>query len=118
MVCVTRQKTCERLIREGARIAKAGAERFSVVHVVRPGETVLGNDEEGEALEYLFAVSKQFGADMTVIKAEELIKALEEYAKSHEITTMILGASGENGQAELVKTLRRHLPLVEFRVIS
>ena len=117
MVCVTRQKTCERLIREGARIAREEGKLFSVVHVVRSGETALGNAEEGEALEYLFTVSKQFGADMTMIRSDELIKALVNYATGNNVKIMILGVSGENGQEELVKSLRRQLPEMEFRVI-
>ena len=53
MVCVTRQKTCERLIKAGARVAKDAGMAFSVVHVVRPGEQMLDLGEDGAALDYL-----------------------------------------------------------------
>ena len=66
MVCVTGQLTCERLIRHGAQIAKDEMAELSVVHAAMRIESILGNPHEGEALEYLFSISKQFGADMTI----------------------------------------------------
>ena len=117
MVCVTRQKTCERLIAAGARVAKDVGVPLTVVHVVRSGESVLGTGEEGAALDYLFSVSKEVGADMTVLRAADVSRALSDYARQNQVRIIVLGASGENGQVQLLKDLKHHLPQVEIKVI-
>ena len=118
MVCVTRQKTCERLIKAGARVAMDAGMAFSVVHVVRPGELMLVLGEDGAALDYLFTVSKDVGADMTVLRSDDVPKALADFAKHNGVRIMVLGASGENGIVELLKTLKHLLPRVEIKIIN
>ena len=60
LVCVTKQKTCERLIKTGARLAKeAGDAELLVVHVLHRDDNILGNMMQGDALEFLFQISKQ-----------------------------------------------------------
>ncbi|CCQ92635.1 conserved hypothetical protein [[Clostridium] ultunense Esp] len=61
MVCVTQQKTCERLILEGYRLIKSNDDKLYVIHVVNERERFLENVDDGEALEYLFNVSKKAG---------------------------------------------------------
>ena len=71
MVCVTVQKTCERLIRAGASLA--GGAGLSVVHVARSGEALLGGSSESEALEYLFRISREYGAEMDMLRSDDVI---------------------------------------------
>lgn len=61
MVCVTQQKTCERLILEGYKLINSNDDKLYVIHVVNEREKFLENDDDGEALEYLFNVSKKAG---------------------------------------------------------
>lgn len=82
MVCVTGQKNCERLIREGAQIAAIREVGVHVVHVAHEGERFMGSAEnEAEALEYLLRRSNDVGADMTVLHAKDPKGALCEYAQ-------------------------------------
>ena len=51
LVCVTKQKTCERLIKTGARLAKeAGDAELLVVHVLHRDDNILGNMMQGLSL--------------------------------------------------------------------
>ncbi len=59
LVCVTGQRSCERLIVIGAQLAAQARQPLIVLHVARAGGNVLGSKNEAEALEYLRAISQQ-----------------------------------------------------------
>jgi len=118
MVCVTRQKTCARLIKTGVKISTENKGELSVVHVAKQGENILGNPKEGEALEYLFQISKEAGADMTVLRSERIVDTLVDFAKKHEITIVVMGESPySKSDTNIIRQLEVRLPDVEIRVI-
>ena len=68
LVCVTQQKTCENLIRAGARIISEDEKNnLFVIHVVNEKDKLLYNLSDGDALEYLFKITKDVGADLIEI---------------------------------------------------
>ena len=119
MVCVTRQKTCERLIKSGQKLVngqKDGA--LKVVHVTKTGVNVLGNPDEGEALEYLFQVSKQAGAEMTVLRSDNIVNTLLNFAKKNQITEIVMGESPDpHSSNSIIRNMEQMLPGVKFNVI-
>lgn len=72
MVCVTQQKTCERLILKGNELIESEEDKLFVIHVVNEKEKFLDSYSDGEALEYLFQVSKESGADLTVLRSKNI----------------------------------------------
>ncbi|MCL2810979.1 MAG: universal stress protein [Clostridia bacterium] len=117
LVCATGQRTCERLIREGALIAGELEGRLSVVHVAPKGAAILGNDREGEALEYLFRAADEVDADMTVLRAGDVMDTLVAFARERQADCIVVGtAPGKNGDA-FAQRLRVLLPGVEVRSI-
>ena len=117
LVCVTGQKTCDRLIQEGAAIAGELDGRVSVVHVAARGAAILGNHREGEALEYLFRAADEVGADMTVLRAEDALDALVDFARERQADCVVVGAaSGREGGA-FAERLRMRLPSAEVRSV-
>ena len=58
MVCVTKQKTCQRLIDYGKSLQHAGDEQIFVIHIAPENENFLNNRQEGEALEFLYEKAK------------------------------------------------------------
>ena len=116
LVCVTGQRTCERLIAEGSRIAIERDAELSVVHVAKKGAELLDAFSEAEALEYLFKVSSDHGADMTVIRSEEEVKTVEAHARRIGATLIVLGAP-RAGARDLTAEMRRHMPGMEFHVV-
>ena len=120
LVCVTKQKTCERLIKTGARLAKeAGDAELLVVHVLHRDDNILGNMMQGDALEFLFKISKQVGADMTVLRSEKVIETLIEYAKKNEVSTIVVGEAPKNAKRDLgiITHLQQELPTATVMVI-
>jgi K+-sensing histidine kinase KdpD len=91
MVCVTQQRTCERLINKGSGLQKKLKGELFVIHVVKEGVNFLGNDKEGDALEYLFNISKGVGANLTVLRSQDIVGALAEFAQENSIEHIVLG---------------------------
>ena len=117
MVCVTRQKTCERLINIGRKLVN-GEGDLTVVHVTKAGANVLGNPDEGEALEYLFQISKQAGADMAVLRSEDILNTLLDFAKKNHITEIVMGESPDPGSANsIIRNMEHMLPGIKFSVV-
>jgi len=119
MVCVTRQKTCERLIKIGQKLVNGQKDGvLKVVHVTKTGDNVLGNPDEGEALEYLFQVSKQAGAEMTVLRSDNVVNTLLDFAKKNQITEIVMGESPDpQSRTSIIYNMEQMLPGVKFNVI-
>ena len=116
MVCVTVQKTCERLIRAGASLA--GGAGLSVVHVARSGEALLGGSSESEALEYLLRISREYGAEMDMLRSDDVIDTIVDFAQRNAIETLVIGAAGSRSSYDVAGTLRARLPGVQVVVVA
>ncbi|MBQ2957559.1 MAG: universal stress protein [Clostridia bacterium] len=117
LVCVTGQKTCEKLIDEGDRLAKEMDAELSVVHVAKQGAALLGgNITEAEALEYLFQISSEHGADMTVIRSNEVVDTLASHAGKVGAGLMVMG-SPRKMRRDITEEIRAIMPEMQFRII-
>lgn len=106
MVCVTQQKSCERLIEFGSKIVKNG--ELFVIHVVKHGWKYFSEMKESDALEYLFDVSKDYGAELTVIKAKDIPETLKDFANDKNIDIVVMGESLEKSrQQNMIKRLKK-----------
>lgn len=118
MVCVTRQKTCERLIKVGQMLVNGTGGKLKVIHVTKAGLNVLGNPDEGEALDYLFQVSKQAGAEMTVLRSDNILNTLLDFARSNNITEIVVGESPDpDSKKSLIHNMEYMLPGIKFNVV-
>lgn len=121
MVCVTVQKNCERLIREGSKFTQGLPHGLSVVHVAPTDAHFLGKTQDGEALEFLYRISRDFGADMDVLRSDKPLDTLAEHARKIGAQCVVLGASGETvrpGKPDLATALQKRLPDVNIYVAS
>ncbi|MDO4741485.1 MAG: universal stress protein UspA [Eubacteriales bacterium] len=118
LVCVTGQRTCERLIKSGAELTGGAEGSLSVVHVARTGQHFLGSEDEASALEYLYQVSRDYGADMSLMHSDDVCGAIVAAAKKRESAVIILGAPKKNVRGlQLPSLLRSQLPGVDVREI-
>ena len=120
MVCVTGQKSCDRLI---ARGVERGGEDIAihVVHCVETGRNFMGSPYEADAIEYLFTAAQLAGAELSLLRADDVDDALVNYAKAHNITTLVMGKASErnrNSGDDIVTRLQRRLPEVEFDIVE
>jgi K+-sensing histidine kinase KdpD len=118
MVCVTQQKTCERLIQKGAALkSKLNGELF-VIHVAKEGVNFLGNHKEAEALEYLFDISKGVGADLTVLRSSDIMSTLVNFIEDKKIEHVVLGEPLTDCRDEgIVSELISRFPDRKFHVV-
>ncbi|MDL2235622.1 hypothetical protein LJC07_05655 [Christensenellaceae bacterium OttesenSCG-928-L17] len=113
MVCVTRQKTCARLIEAGDAIAREHELPLHVVHAVTTGENFLGGDYDAETLEFLFTAAQLYDASLSVLRADDALQALRDYARVHAARYMVLGPSPKNSEAAgaaFADSMQRLLP--------
>lgn len=120
MVCVTQQKTCERLIVNGYSMKDKEEDKLYVIHVVNEKDKFLDKNSDGEALEYLFNVSKKVGADLAVLRSKDIIKTIKDFANENNITHILMGVSPEPDKREsqnITFKLQQVLPEVEFIIL-
>lgn len=118
MVCVTGQKSCERLIVLGAKIAEREKQPLLVVHVAHKGNHVLGYANEAEALEYLLDISVRHGADMYVKKSDDVLGAIEDEARAQEASVIVAGRAVNYNGWDMLDELKTRLPEVRFEILS
>ena len=118
LVCVTQQKTCENLIRQGSKLSLEDKDSsIYVIHVVNENDKLLYNLSDGDALEYLFEITKEVGANLIVKRSKDVIKTIADFAIEKGITHVVLGSSNDNDPAKnFVNKLKRKLPNLEFIV--
>jgi len=117
MVCVTQQRTCDRLIRYGREALGDQEGELFIIHVAPKDFKILGNSEEGDALDYLYSKAIEYGANLTVVRSNNILDTLVDLVEKNQIDQVILGQSGQvkneenliskfrekiSGQAELV----------------
>lgn len=119
MVCVTQQKSCKRLIEKGAALKKHELDEIHVVHVVKENWKYFGKLKEADALEYLFDSTKEFNANLSVIKAIDIEETLKEYALKNKINLIVMGESFEKTmQQNMINRLQsKGLGNVKFEVV-
>jgi len=118
LVCVTQQKTCERLIRYAESLRKEFSGELFVIHVAKNEWNFLDNKKEGEALEYLFGISKSVGANLFVLKSDEIVKTIVDFSKENEISYIVMGQSSNNHKENnFYSKLKRLLDNVEIKVL-
>lgn len=119
MVCVTSQRSCDKLIARGIERARDGTADIHIVHCVEKGRNFMNSAFESDAIEYLFTAAQLAGADMSLLRADNVADALVEYAETNNITLIILGAGG-SGQLKdaMAIRLQRRLPDIEFDIVG
>ena len=95
MVCVTQQKTCDRLIRYGHEVLNGQDGDLFIIHVAPKDFKILGSSEEGEALDYLYGKAIEYGANLTVVRSNNILETLVDLVEKNQITQVILGKSGQ-----------------------
>lgn len=120
LVCVTQQKTCERLINKTNELVQEYGGNLFILNVVKNEYNFLDSAREAEALEYLFGISKKVGANLSVLKSDDIPGTIAKYADDNDIDCIVLGRSHDkNAGDRFVKKLQNLLKNnVEIRILS
>ncbi len=110
MVCVTQQRTCDRLINYGNSLLGSTKGELFIIHVAHYNFKFLGAPGDSDALEYLFEKAMGIGANLTVVRSNDVLQTLADLIAKNKITHVILGASNELWQEKsIVAQLRERV---------
>ena len=124
MVCVTGQRSCERLIMHGAQRSETCAAEEArpplyVVHCVQTGQNIMNTPYEADAMEYLFTCAQVVGAELTVLRADSVEDALVDFAHENGIGVIIMGSPADGSpMGRLAARLGERLPEIEFDILQ
>lgn len=96
LVCVTKQKECERLIDYGKNMCREQGGSLHVIHVAGLDYVFLSNSEDGRALEYLHAKAEEAGSALKIIKSDDVLETLADEVIEQNITDVIVGVTHES----------------------
>ena len=65
-----------------------------IIHISR-SENFLNISKAGDALEYLYEKALEYGANLTVLKSENVLDSMVGFIDKNRITHVVLGQSGE-----------------------
>lgn len=95
MVCVTKQVTCQRLIDSGKKLMTSPDDSMHIIHVAESDYNFLGDSKENNALEYLYEKAREAGAELTVLKSDDVVGTLCQLVDQNKITKVVVGAANE-----------------------
>ena len=122
MVCVTGQRSCERLIIHGVKRSEPDESGVRpplyIVHCVMSGQRFMNNPDEADAIDYLFTCAQYAGAELTILRTDNVQQTLADFAHEHGVGVIILGAPGEQGEhnGKFARSLQELLPEIEFDI--
>lgn len=87
LVCVTKQITCENLIKEGYLLKKdiENSELY-ILHITNKNLT-----ENDESIIHLFDIGKKYDATMSIVSGNNPISEIKKYVKKNKISHIIVG---------------------------
>lgn len=114
LACVTDQYSCDRIIKTAKDIANRFDMDLRVLSVLKP---TADYSSVSDCIEYLYQVSKEAEADMTVLFNSEAPKAAAQFAKDNAISRIVTGMHG-GGDNSFIVEFNRQLPLVPITMVS
>lgn len=119
MVCVTPQKSCERLIERGAARAEEFGGQFVVIYVNKKKDLNRELKQERVLLE-LFEKAKELGGNVSILSGDKIYDTLSRFAIENRVTRIIVGnppkgALPISGRGEIINSL---IEAVEFNEIQ
>ena len=117
LVCVTGQLQCARLIRRGRELADVQRADLLVLHVRTRQKTLMGSPDITAALNQLYAEARGADAEMEIIASPEVEKTITDYARTHQVTGIVIGASPRDGGPSMGERLQTLMPDVRIETM-
>ena len=90
VVCVTDQRRCDRIIKAGRALADMTDTELAVINIARPA-----GGQDPDSIEYLFGVARDHSAEMTILYAADVAKAIIRYVKENKVSYLLTGIPQE-----------------------
>lgn len=117
LVCVTRQKACERLIRAAAELKKDDGTLY-VIHITKEKWNFIDNAGDGEAMEYLFTLARSYGADLTILNSDRIPETIAQFVEHYQIELIVVGESPDSSQSTFSYRLQELLGDTDTKIMA
>lgn len=114
LACVTGQYDCDRIIEMSAAIAQEQNCELRVLSVLKP---MTDYSKIADELEYLNLVSKENGADMTVIFHDDAPKATAQFVAENNVSRIVTGMH-DGGEESFLVMFNRLAPTVPITMVA
>jgi K+-sensing histidine kinase KdpD len=117
MVCVTGQRSCERLIERAAQI-RGKDQPFYIVHCVQTGHVFMNFVSDPDAIEFLFTCASLVDAELAILREDDVLDALVGFSQAHNVSTIVLGASPNQDGNSFAARFASRLGNVDFIIVD
>nr|WP_122011817.1 hypothetical protein [Maliibacterium massiliense] len=115
VVCVTDQFCCDRLIHAGRQLADETGRHLNVLSI--QGHACF-QARCAEALEYLFEVSKQAGAEMFVYYRADRLETAVQFMRAHNVGAIVCGMPQDAGPDGFVPHMRAAFAQADIIIVD
>ena len=114
LACVTNQFECDRIIKTAERIANCEGCELRVLSVLKPmtDYTVIGDE-----IEYLNKISREAGADMTILFHDDAPKVCAQFAKQNNVHRIVTGMH-DGGKESFLVMFNRQAPMISITMVA
>lgn len=114
LACVTSQFDCDRIISTAKQIADAQDCELRVLTVLKP---MTDYREISDQIEYLYLVSKENGADMTVLFNPDAVAATADFVNKSNVNRIVTGMH-DGGSESFLVMFNRYSPDVAITMVA
>lgn len=114
LACVTSQYNCDRIIETAKHIADENDSELKVLSVLKP---TTDYSKVSDKIEYLYLVSKEFGADMTVLFDTNPPKAVSEFVKNNKVNRIVTGMH-DGGEKSFLVSFNENSPFTSITMVA
>lgn len=101
---------------KGNELRKNNKDNLYIVHIINKKDKILYGDNDGDALEYLFELSKKLDAELIIRRSSNTIKQIISLAKELNATDMILGKSNNEKENSFHKKISKNLKKINIEI--
>ncbi len=114
LACVTSQYDCDRIINSAKQIADDSGCELRVLSVLQPTNNY---SSVCDRIEYLYLVSKEADADMTILFDKDAPKATAKFVKDNNVERIVTGMHDGGEESFLVK-FNEYAPTVSISMVA
>ncbi|MBO5666432.1 MAG: universal stress protein UspA [Firmicutes bacterium] len=110
MVCVTQQKSCHRLIKHGHELCTEKKDALFIIHVAGYDFKFEEGSEDAEALDFLYEKAFEYGANLTVVRSNDVLDTLVSLVRKNKASHIVVGEPGNpNDENNMVRNLKKKI---------
>lgn len=114
LACVTNQYDCDRIIKTAEEIALQEDCELKVLSVLKP---MTDYSNAIDTIEYLNLVSKESGADMTILFHDNAPYACADFVNKHNVQRIVTGMH-DGGTESFLVMFNRFAPMVSITMVA